>query len=145
VINQDGRVFLNDNHEQYDLVYLDAFNGDTPPFQLASVEAAGLVRQALAPDGVVVANVIGQAEGDGFFQAEYATYSKLFARVVVGGAQVSVASNVRQNLIMLASKNADRLGELTRNWKVDTVSPPVTGEALSDDYAPVERLSDRRE
>jgi dihydrodipicolinate reductase len=99
----------------------------------------------LAPDGVVVANVIGKTEGNGFFQAEYATYSKLFPRVVVGGAQVSVGANVRQNLIMLASKNPDRLGELTHNWKVDTVSPPVTGEALSDDYAPVERLSGRRE
>jgi len=64
VRRDDGRTFLaRAAPGAYDLVVLDAYAGDTPPSHLFTVEAYRLVRRALAPGGIGLANMIAVAGG----------------------------------------------------------------------------------
>ena len=59
----DGRSFLEGTPGPYDAVVLDAFVGEKPVRSLATVEALRLVRRALAPDGVLLMNVVSRDGG----------------------------------------------------------------------------------
>ena len=63
VIIGDARTETLKLTEQYDVIVLDAFSGDTPPFHLLTKEAFESVRARLAPNGVLLANIVGGAAG----------------------------------------------------------------------------------
>lgn len=58
IIEADGRPFINQCRDTYDVVYLDAFGGGVAPAHLYSVEAFAAVRRCLAPDGLLVINTL---------------------------------------------------------------------------------------
>lgn len=53
----DGRRFVATHPKQYDIIFLDAFGADNIPYHLATREFLDLVRAALTPRGIVLANV----------------------------------------------------------------------------------------
>jgi len=54
----DGRLLLSSEPEAgFDLLLLDAFSSDSVPIHLLTVEAFGVYLRALAPDGILLANV----------------------------------------------------------------------------------------
>ena len=56
----DGRVFLNQNKEPFDVIFLDAFGTDlTLPAHLATKEFYERVKQNMSPEGVLIVNYIG--------------------------------------------------------------------------------------
>ncbi len=57
---EDGRYFLKSPGEAYDIIFVDAFSGDTPPSHLVSLEAFELMKKRLTPEGVLVMNFIGE-------------------------------------------------------------------------------------
>ena len=59
----DGRRWLTRHERRWDVIVIDAFYADSIPFHLATHEFLQLVRQRLAPGGVVVVNVIGALTG----------------------------------------------------------------------------------
>jgi len=66
VIIGDARtetVLLAQQNEKYDVIVLDAFSGDTPPFHLLTQEAFQGLR-TLAPDGLIIANIVGGINGE---------------------------------------------------------------------------------
>lgn len=66
VIIGDARtetVLLQQQREKYDVIVLDAFSGDTPPFHLLTQEAFQTLRE-LAPDGLIIANIVGGIGGE---------------------------------------------------------------------------------
>jgi spermidine synthase len=65
VIIGDARTETLKLNEQYDVIVLDAFSGDTPPFHLLTKEAFESLRNRLAPDGLILANIVGAARGEG--------------------------------------------------------------------------------
>ncbi len=65
VIIGDARTETLNLHDKYDVIVLDAFSGDTPPFHLLTREAFEGLRERLAPGGLVVANIVGSASGPG--------------------------------------------------------------------------------
>jgi spermidine synthase len=77
---QDGRVFLRRAEAKYDLIILDAYFAEGIPFHLATKEFLEIVRDHLAPGGVVVSNIIGAMEGANsyLFRALYRTYNGVF-------------------------------------------------------------------
>lgn len=77
---QDGRVYLRRNETKYDVVILDAYFAEGIPFHLATKEFLELVRDRLAPGGIVVSNIIGALEGpqSTLFRALYKTYASVF-------------------------------------------------------------------
>jgi protein-L-isoaspartate O-methyltransferase len=64
VIIGDARTETLNLPEQYDLIVLDAFSGDTPPFHLLTKEAFDGLKTKLAPGGVVLANIVGGVQGE---------------------------------------------------------------------------------
>lgn len=58
---QDGRYFLKSPGEDYDIIFLDAFSGDTPPSHLVSIESFELMKKRLSSGGVLLINFIGES------------------------------------------------------------------------------------
>ena len=57
VVNRDGRLFLQESKEHYDLILIDAYRGPFVPFHLLTKEFYQIVREHLADGGVVAQNV----------------------------------------------------------------------------------------
>jgi spermidine synthase len=58
-VTADGRRFLQREKRKWDLIFVDAFLGSNPPWQLYTREAFALYRDRLKPGGAVIANFIG--------------------------------------------------------------------------------------
>ena len=64
VIIGDARTGTSRLTEKYDVIVLDAFSGDSPPFHLLTREAFADLKRRLAADGLVVANIVGGVSGE---------------------------------------------------------------------------------
>ncbi|HEX8817871.1 MAG TPA: fused MFS/spermidine synthase [Terriglobales bacterium] len=56
-VTSDGRIFLANSKEQYDVILVDAYRGPFVPFHLLTREFYQIVREHLADGGVVAQNV----------------------------------------------------------------------------------------
>jgi spermidine synthase len=139
--HQDGRVYLNRNDQQYDMIYMDAFSSLSPPYQLTTIEATGNVRRALAADGQVVVNVFARPQSDdGYYAATYQTYKQVFESVKVYRVNQAARADVRQSLVFVMG-NAAATAKVANNMRVyREASAPAGGQVLSDDHAPVDQL-----
>ena len=160
---EDGRRYLQRNEQRYDVIALDAYFSDSIPFHLATTEFVDLVRQRLAPGGVVVANIIGSVEGPGsrLFRSFVRTYRTAFPTVAVhpvieegdGGGLTEL-----RNLMLVASEGALPSEEfLVERWRelapatAPDLEQPIRDRydkqiriedvpTLTDDYAPTDSL-----
>jgi spermidine synthase len=57
VVNRDGRIFLSEQKDRYDIILIDAYRGPFVPFHLLTKEFYQIVRDHLADGGVVAQNV----------------------------------------------------------------------------------------
>ena len=153
VVTYDGRAFLQADKNFYDVILVDAFQDISPPFQMSSMEFFSLVKNHLAPAGVMVVNMNMRASGAGNIN-EYLidTIGKNFSavkiidargvtnRVLFAAADEKILSNLHARAAALDDENLSRLMiHIAQNW-----STPTLGEnILTDDRAPVEMLSMR--
>lgn len=80
----DARAFIARDAAVYDLVLLDVYTGDITPAHLLTREALLQMKARLAPDGVWLANLIGEpARRDGGLAAVVATLQSVFETVVL--------------------------------------------------------------
>lgn len=107
VIVGDGRDFLAESNDKYDLIIVDAFSGMDVPKKMISLEAARLYHKNLAPDGVMAINFISSYHGFRLALAHQliATFSKVFASVETYPSEYSGRVVIPDNLIMVVSKN----------------------------------------
>ena len=148
VVEEDARTFLNRNRRRYDAILCDTFNSDySIPFHMTTVEAVERIRNALAPDGVVLVNVLSALEGDRgrLFQAMYATYASVFPRVAAFALEANDPAEW-QNVIIAAFASPDEPGSADplpemRPLLAHRIPPPEAPAVprLTDDYAPVDR------
>ncbi|MBL9209894.1 MAG: fused MFS/spermidine synthase [Opitutaceae bacterium] len=73
----DGRAFIEQAREPYDLIFLDAFGSDFVPPTLTTQEFLRAVRRAVRPDGVVVGNIWGR-ESNRLYDSMVRTYQEVF-------------------------------------------------------------------
>jgi spermidine synthase len=73
----DGRRFIEEAKEPYDIIFLDAFGADSVPPPLSTVEFLRAVRKALRPDGVVVGNIWSR-DYNRLYDAMLRTYQAAF-------------------------------------------------------------------
>jgi spermidine synthase len=81
---EDGRRFVRRSQTKYDLVILDAFTiGGQIPFHLTTREFFNEIKQTLAADGVVLANINGTMRGrrSRIMRSEYKTLATVFPSV----------------------------------------------------------------
>jgi spermidine synthase len=157
----DGRQFLRKMTGTWDLILLDAYYSDTVPFFLTTREFFTLAKSHLNPGGILVNNVVGQATGprSEFFRSVYKTMAGVFPEI----SAVTVAdsgtdwlnievfglnSRGRVSLADLRKRASQLKGKLIKDDALLTrldgyITDPVRTSdvpALTDDYAPVDRL-----
>lgn len=159
----DGRVFLRQSTNIYDVILMDAYSttryGSSLPRQLTTKEFFTLASQHLSTNGVLAYNIIGQLKGfrATLIGAMYRTMSEVFPHVYMFPAVET------QNVVFLATKSAEpfnypraaaeayklihagtvRLPTFTLRVKSFMDQPPPTAGTsplLTDDYAPIESL-----
>jgi spermidine synthase len=147
IFHEDGRIFLNQTKDKYDVVLIDAFGSlYSVPFQLTTIEAARKMNEALSDDGVVIVNLISALEGEGslFLQAEYKTFRTVFPNLYLFKVRAERDDKLPQNLILVASKS-NRISLETTDEEIASLFQnryekplELTVPVLTDDLAPVE-------
>jgi spermidine synthase len=163
VTAEDGRSYLQQEKRRWDVIALDAYYSDSIPFHLATREFLELVRERLAPGGVVLANVVGSLTGPDsqLFRAFYRTYRSVFPSVAVHPVDYTDSNfSDIQNLIVVAGEGAlpsrsllqKRWREVRRRYptavdlreaiggRYDGFIPTENVPVLTDDYAPTDAL-----
>jgi spermidine synthase len=165
VIIGDARTETSRLTEKYDVIVLDAFSGDSPPFHLLTREAFADLKKRLAPDGMVVANIVGGVSGEASRVASsiVATMENVFGKTQVfspnwllGGKKRKYVSTmfllsgaVPENLAesaapftMKTSEEIERSGYIKAVFASRLELPRDRAVILTDDYAPLEAWSD---
>ena len=145
-VEADGRVFLHDAADQYDLIYTDAYNGAfSVPWHLATREALTAMRRALHDDGILIVNVASSPEGKNsdFFRAFLKTFNGLFSQVAILATRKEFPGEP-QNLIILATKSENtafekKLAEF-EPFRYRLAIPTNDVPVLTDEYAPTDSL-----
>lgn len=152
IIHKDGRSYLNQNQEKYDVVLMDAFNSISIPPQLTTKEAVQKIADSLTPEGVVLVNVISAVSGprSAFFQAEYATYQSVFPQVLIFAVNRPDLPEMAQNIMIVALKSPsvpslESSSPDIQAFLQNTSQPQLEAEKgiLTDDYAPVDYYMSR--
>ncbi len=150
VHDADARPFLRSTDERYDLIVVDAYRQPYVPFYLATREFFRLVRDRLAPGGIVALNVAAVPDDKRLVGAVGGTLAAEFPQVVEWPA-------LRFNTIVLGLREplsveemAQRLAEGPRDLASirellarDARALEVSDRPWTDDRAPVEWLTDR--
>jgi spermidine synthase len=158
IYTNDGRIFLADTTQRYDLIVLDAYSRSYVPFHLMTLEFFKLVESHLTNNGVIISNLISgiATDNDQLLTAEINTMHAVFPNVY--GFPVEGTSYTEpQNVEILATNSAQHLAESDFEQRAassklvkipemsDYVSnyfavPQNDSPILTDDYAPVENL-----
>jgi spermidine synthase len=147
IFHADGRVFLNQNTQKYDVILIDAFTSlYSVPFQLTTVEAVREMDKSLSENGVIIVNLITAFEGEGakFLEAGIKTYAEVFPNIFLFKPVDDKSASLPQNVILVATKSKDTKFESTDSVISNFLSkrypqlPDLTVPVLTDDLAPVE-------
>ncbi|MGD0897462.1 MAG: fused MFS/spermidine synthase [Thermoguttaceae bacterium] len=79
---EDGRRFIENCREPYDMILLDAYGSENIPYPLATQEFLQAVRRALRPGGVVAGNVWSR-ESNPLYDSMVRTYQEVFEELYV--------------------------------------------------------------
>jgi spermidine synthase len=164
IIVQDGRVYLRRADVKYDLIVLDAYFAEGIPFHLATKEFLEIVRDRLAPGGLVASNIIGALEGGNsrLYRALHKTYGSVFPGLYPFPAAFGLAritTDTRTIILIATGRTGVKSGEIlaaAQKLRADRrVTLPVDRYArdyydgqiatddvplLTDNYAPVDIL-----
>ncbi len=146
----DARPWLRQSSGDYDVIVVDAYRQPYIPFYLATREFFELVRDRLAPGGVVVVNV-GHPEGnDDLEKAVSATMADVFPTVIrdpledanslVLGSEAPASPERLLGAIAILPDDLKNLAAV----ESQRLAPALTGGPVyTDDKAPVEWLVDK--
>ncbi len=112
----DGRRFIEQSQQPYDVIFMDAFSSDSIPEHLTTQEFLQAVRRALKPGGVVISNVWGRYSNplyDSMVRTYQEVFDELFILDVQGAGNIILLALTRQQPL-----NRDELAQLAR--KVST-------------------------
>lgn len=137
-IYEDGRTFLKNSAERFDVIIMDAFSATTPPFHLTTKEATAAVQQRLQGNGVFISNIISRYP-DGYMQSAVATQASVFEDVIVITDGSAITPNRKQNFIVVAG-DTEIIAPLRQAF-ASSLIPVDPSSILTDDFAPVERLT----
>jgi spermidine synthase len=153
VQNDDGRLFLTKSKQHYDIIMLDAYRGPFVPFHLLTREFYAVVKQHLAPGGVIVQNVEPSTM---LFDSSVATIGSVFANLEFYRAEGNIvmvaydgpARDPRQLFATAQERDATyhpryHLAELLgvrQPYAAIRQALAPNAKVLTDDFAPVEYL-----
>ena len=134
ISTNDGRIFLRNTNEKYNIIILDAYDKSYVPFHLMTREFNELVYEHLTEDGVFVSNIITSIEGNSadLFLAEIKTMKSVFPNVYIYPV-VSDQQTVIQNVIVVAHKQEDSVTKFELLARQDNVSVELV-QAIENEY-----------
>ncbi|MGE0130087.1 MAG: spermidine synthase [Blastocatellales bacterium] len=165
VVIGDARTETLRLTEKYDVIVLDAFSGDSPPFHLLTREAFADLKERLAPDGQVVANIVGGVSGEAsrIAASVVATMESVFGKTHVFSPNWLMMGKKRDfvsTMFLVTGDLPDELAETASPFTMKTSEdvrqsgyiekvfasrlelPGDRAVILTDDYAPLEAWSD---
>lgn len=161
VIIGDARTETLRLTEKYDVIVLDAFSGDSPPFHLLTREAFADLKDRLAPGGLIIANVVGGVSGEAsrIVSSVVATMEDVFGKThvfspnwLLAGKKPNyvstmflVTGDLPENpaaFTMKVSEEIRRSGYIESVFASRIELPRDRAVILTDDYAPLEAWSD---
>jgi spermidine synthase len=151
---QDGRLFLSQSKDKYDVIMIDAYRGPFVPFHLLTREFYQIVRDHLTEGGVVVQNVASDTMlfdaamktiGAVFPQLEFYRNDDNFVTVAYDGParkpeDLAAVAAERDKAYGLRYPLAAMLAERKRVDLNDVKMISDKATVLTDDFAPVESL-----
>lgn len=137
LINDDGRVFLDNTNNKYDVIFNDAFAGLSPVATLSTLEFAEIVKNKLNHNGLYVSNIIAgnNVENQKFLNSECYTLSFVFKNVCIIKCKDEDETNNLSNFVVIATDN-----DLFKN----NFSKTDNDILLTDNFCPVDSLSAKR-
>ncbi|MBA4389916.1 MAG: hypothetical protein C0399_03155 [Syntrophus sp. (in: bacteria)] len=156
--NTDGRWYVMNCKDKYDLVFTDAYNDLSIPYHLTTKEFLGEIKAIMSPNAVLMSNIIDNFQKGAFLPSYIRTLREVFGQKNV--YLISVNPNFRETristFIVLASNGNlninefDRFikGELGRHATSAVVPEDLMNEFVNkkysiiirDDYAPIDNL-----
>ena len=153
VTTYDGRAFLEVSDQKYDVIFVDAYQDITIPFQMSSVEFFTLVRDHLSEDGVMVVNLNMWEETEGDINAHLMdTIAQVFPHIYTADVAhttnrelfASESAGIPQKLQSSISSVQDtELRLLMRQVSASLQNYEAGNYIMTDDKAPVELLGMR--
>jgi spermidine synthase len=154
VVNRDGRLFLSESKERYDIILIDAYRGPFVPFHLLTKEFYQIVKDHLADGGVVAQNVEPSTM---LFDSAVKTINAVFPQldfyradgnvvtVAYDGAErkaedLAAAARDRDKSFGMRYSLLDMLGQRRRIQIAGGTVIDANAKVLTDDFAPVEAL-----
>jgi spermidine synthase len=148
VVARDGRLFLRQTQDTYDIIMVDAYRGTFVPFHLLTREFFHIVKRKLKPGGACVQNIETSAM---LYDAAIATLRSVFANVDIyqadgnvvavaydGPAKTSAQLRERAEAVQTANNLRYPIPAMVARRRPATGR--VTARVLTDDFAPVESL-----
>jgi len=154
VVNRDGRIFLNESKERYDIILVDAYRGPFVPFHLLTKEFYQIVKDHLAEGGVVAQNVEPSTmlfdsavktinavfPNLDFFRAEGNIVTVAYAGPAREAEDLATVARDRDKAYGLRYTLQDMLAQ-RRHIQIDGGKViDANAKVLTDDFAPVETL-----
>ena len=106
---QDGRQFIEERPNTYDIIFLDAFGSESIPYHLATRQFLEAVRRSITAQGVVLADVWGPGSNR-LYPSMVRTYQEVFDELYV----LEVRGSANRILIALPRKLQLTREELSR-------------------------------
>ena len=143
MVHADARVFVNEAHEPYDLVYMDAFGSSgRVPFHLVTEEMFARLATHVSEDGILIMNTHGSYEGSGLL---YPAVFLKTARTAFAHVELYQFTNnpaVAQNLVIVASHSRELPDTFVgKELTLRRVEAPENVQTVTDSYAPVEGIA----
>lgn len=149
VKEEDGRQFIKRSKKGYDIIFLDAYQGENIPFHLTTREFLQEVKARLNKGGVVVSNILASNRNK-FFTAMVKTYSAEFPNLTIfkGKASnnyvfVATDSTVTPDVMRNRAREIQEshqlgidLAAISQDQLV-SLAPEDKAKVLTDDFAPV--------
>lgn len=137
----DGRRFIEQCKEPYDVIFLDAFGRDNIPYSLATREFLRAVKRALTPEGVVIGNVWSRVSNS-LYDSMIRTYQNVFDELYI------IHVRNRGNRILIALPRKQQLRQEALAKRADNVSltkqyPFQMGEFVRYGYNYAGQLNER--
>ena len=156
--NTDGRWYVMNCKEKYDLVFTDAYNDLSIPYHLTTKEFAAQIKSIMNPDAILMSNIIDNFQKGVFLPSYIKTLREVFGQNNV--YLISVNPNFRETristFIVLASNGSldisafDRFvkSELGRKATAAVLPEDLMEEfinkrnsiIITDDHAPIDNL-----
>jgi spermidine synthase len=154
----DGRWFVMNCTERYDVIFLDAYNDLSIPYHLTTKEFAKLLRGILTPGGIILTNIIDDFRKGAFLPSYVKTLQEVFGAQNVHIVSISpdfenigistfivLAGNVSLDIASFESFMRQRKGRALTSAVVpeDTVRNFLAKRdaiTLIDDHVPVDNL-----